>query len=107
MKLELRSRGIRSTPSLAVELEQSMRSTLARLSHAVRLVNVHLVDINGPRGGTDIRCSIRAELVSGDSLVIQELGRDPFSAVATAAQRVRRNVARRLGRLHARRRGRR
>ncbi|MEZ5980625.1 MAG: HPF/RaiA family ribosome-associated protein, partial [Planctomycetota bacterium] len=72
----------------------------------VRRVVVQLTDVNGPRGGRDVRCTIRARLTTGGELVVQELHDSPFSAAAGASDRMARGLARRIERLHQRWRGR-
>lgn len=107
MKLELRARGVRMTSRLRKHVERRLESALARFRDRVRYVRVQLTDVNGPRGGDDIECSVRARLDAGGELVIQDTGRDSFTSVARAARRVRLNLARRIQRRRSGRRRRR
>ena len=106
MKLEMRGKGIELTDELKAHIERRFRFALTRFGSALRRVRVHLTDINGPKGGLDVRCRVRVDHRGVGQLVIQETNEDPFAAVVRATERAAHSLTRRLGRLHARRRGR-
>ena len=106
MQLEMRSSGIRLNEDLRGYIERKLGLALGRFATRVRRVHVQMTDLNGPKGGEAIECSIRAHLHPRGELVVQEARSDPFGAVARAAQRVRRGIARQTKRLAMRRRGR-
>jgi putative sigma-54 modulation protein len=62
--------------------------TLRRFAHRIRRVNLRLVDVNGPRGGVDSRCSIVAELTDRGHLFVDAIAAWPFAAITTAARRL-------------------
>jgi len=104
--IELRAKGgIRLNPALRTHVERRLRFALDRLARRVRSVRVLLEDVNGPRGGDDVRCLVLARISGGGHVVVQETRRDPFAAVARASDRIGHGLARRLGRLRKRRRG--
>ena len=108
MKLELRTKGLRMTSPLRRFAEKKLKSALGRFSDRVHDVKIRLTDINGPRGGEDIHCNIRAGLGALGTLTINETQRDPFAAIALASGRIGRHMSRRLSRAnakHKRRRG--
>jgi len=107
MKIGIRTRGLELTRDLHEHVERRLRFGMARFGARLRRVYVQLVDVNGPRGGLDTECTLRVELAHGSEVVIRELHRDAFSAVARASDRLSHAVSRRLERLNARRRGRR
>lgn len=107
MKLELRSKGVRLTKKLENHIRRRVRFALDRFGDRVRVVRVWLTDVNGPKGGADIQCQIRAHLEPKGALVIEDLRDDPFSAVAQASKRIGRRITRHFERLGARRRSRR
>jgi putative sigma-54 modulation protein len=110
MRLELRARGIQASARLRRQIEERVRFALRRFGDRVRRVRVHLWDVNGPRGGEDIRVRILATVAgpgAGAHLVIQERHTRPLGAVGLACERVAHTLARRLGRIRARRRDRR
>jgi ribosome-associated translation inhibitor RaiA len=105
MKFELRSQGVKVNDRLLQFVEKKLRFALGRFGHLVENVRVRLTDINGPKGGEDIQCQIRAHLGPAGVVTINETQTDPFAAVARASQRTGQNLSRRLSRLHAERRG--
>ena len=79
-----------------VETTEVLRKYAARkLSVAVRpfRAQVHhmtlrLVDVNGPRGGVDARCSISADLINGRRLFVDATAAWPVAAISHAASRL-------------------
>lgn len=106
MKLELRSKGVKLSKKLKQHIEKRVRLTLDRFGDRVGLVHVQLTDVPGSKSHHDIECQIRAQLAGMGSVVIQDLRRNPFSAVAGATARISRSVARQFDRLGCKRRGR-
>lgn len=107
MKMSMRSKGVELTESLRRHLEDKLRFALARFTDRVRSVRVQLTDLNGPKGGEDIRCQIQAELAPRGTLVIRETQEDPVLAFSRASERVKYSLSRHLERSHMQRRGRR
>lgn len=106
MKLSMRAKGLRLTGKLREHVERRLHFALGRFSDRVRGVSVLLEDVNGPRGGLDTRCKIRARLAPSGTVVVEETRLHAFSAVALAADRAGRLMSRRLERLGRRRKGR-
>jgi ribosome-associated translation inhibitor RaiA len=106
MKIEIQSRGIELSDDLRDHAARRARFALTRFGDRVRRLSVMVDDLNGPKGGVDMRCRIRADLNPRGEIVIRETQPDPYSAVARATDRVAHALSRRLQRLHARRRGR-
>ena len=76
---------------------QRVDFALGRFLGAVVLVRVTVEDVNGPRGGVDVRCKLRATLGKGGNPVLAEvLERDGIAAIDRASERLGRNLARRL-----------
>lgn len=77
--------------------ERIQRQVARRLEHAAGLierVTVRFEDVNGPKGGVDIICRIKAVLSSRPSLVIEKQAQDEsqafsaaFNALGTALKR--------------------
>ena len=104
MKMELRSKGVQITDGLRSFIEKKLEVALGRFSHRIHRVHVLLTDINGPRGGEDIRCYIRANLGSAGGVTITETRQNAFVAVARASGRVSHHLSRHLSRAHTGRR---
>jgi putative sigma-54 modulation protein len=106
MKLELRARGVRLSEKLKIHIESQVRSAMGRFGDRVLRVRVSLKDLNGPKGGEDIRCEIQADLAHRGAIMIKETSINPFLAVALASNRASHALSRQVGRLKQRRRGR-
>lgn len=100
MRIELRSRTARNGGEVRAELERRIRFALGRFQNRIRAVTVRLTDANGPRGGVDQECRISVDAGDRSPIVILERHHDPRAAVALAADRAARAVARHI-RLHA------
>ncbi len=105
MNVEIRARGIEMTEPLEQVVQRRVYSALRRFGHRVRRASVQLTDLNGPKGGVDIRCKIEAHLEGGGQVIVHQTRETPFTAVADACEAVARAVRRRSDRLRSRRRG--
>ena len=103
IEFAVRGRGSDTTPALREYALHRISFTLRRFTHRLRGVTVRLVDVNGPRGGVDTRCSIRADLVGGGRLFVEAMAAWPFAAITLAVGRVS-EVLRRQGDRNLRRR---
>ncbi|HPF13069.1 MAG: ribosome-associated translation inhibitor RaiA [Planctomycetes bacterium] len=104
MNLEIRTKGLELTASLREFVEKRMADALGHHLDQIRWVRVQFADINGPRGGVDIRCTIRATVQLGGDVVVHETMESPGSALSKAADSLRTSVSRRISRLKTRRR---
>jgi len=73
----------------------------ARLKDVPCTVEVRLVDLNGPKGGVDRRCSIVVTPPGQATLRIEEEAADYYSAIDAAAATLKMALARSLERTKA------
>lgn len=73
-------------------LERRARAALGPSATHVASVTLGLSDINGPRGGADLRCVVTVELLPTGSLRAEATHADLLSAVGRALARVRRAI---------------
>lgn len=107
MHIELHAKDIERTAALEEHVHRRLDYALGRFGDRVHDVRVRLTDENGPRGGDDdIRCHVRATVGKAGTLLIEQRGRDAFTAVARAARRLGQEAGRKVNRLGKRRRGR-
>jgi putative sigma-54 modulation protein len=104
MRIDIQARGFNLTEGLRAQAERRVRFALGSASGRVRSVVMRLADENGPRGGEDKRCTIRANLPGGPPVVIEHQEADLYVAIDRAAGRAARAVSRRLGKTAAGRR---
>ena len=98
MQIDFRAHGFSLTGELRDYSERRLRFALARVAGRVRLITVRFFDINGPRGGIDKRCRVRATLNGLGAVVIEDTEADLYLAIDRAADRIGRTVMRRLAR---------
>jgi putative sigma-54 modulation protein len=94
MELQIRSEGFRTTAALHAFTRERLDFALGRFQELVAKVRVRLSDDNGPRGGIDKRCRFEVRLRGAPTVLIEERSDDLYAAIARAAQRVERQVAR-------------
>jgi putative sigma-54 modulation protein len=94
MELQIRSEGFRTTAALHAFTRERLGFALGRFRGLVAKVRVRLSDDNGPRGGIDKRCRFEVRLHGAPAVLIEERSDDLYAAIARAAQRVERQVAR-------------
>jgi ribosomal subunit interface protein len=104
MTIELRSRPFELTPALGGHVERRLRFALGRFGGRVEAVRVRVEDQNGPRGGVDKTCRLRARLRGAAPVGVDEADVDLYVAVDRAASRLARGVARAIERRETRRR---
>jgi ribosome-associated translation inhibitor RaiA len=96
MRLHLTASGIELTPDLREHVELRMYFALERLADHIRRVSVRLGDVNGPRGGLDKSCTVRIEGGPRAPIIVRERQSNIHAAVAIAAERAERFLAREL-----------
>ena len=85
-------------------LEEQIRQRLARFEGRITDVEVHVSDVNGPRGGNaDLRCSIEARVSGIAPVAAIDEGDTVDRAVIGAAKKVVRALDHQLGKLADRR----
>jgi ribosome hibernation promoting factor len=99
------ARGLELKNSHRRAIRRILASALGRFTRRVRTIRVSLEDVNGPRGGVDMRCRIEVNLRPRGSITVSALATDEYAATAAAAARARELVDRRVKRIRSRRRG--
>ena len=85
-------------------LEEQIRQRLARFEGRITDVEVHVSDVNGPRGGNaDLRCSMEARVNGIPPIAAIDEGNTVDRAVIGAAKKVVRALDHQLGKLADRR----
>jgi ribosomal subunit interface protein len=94
MKLELRTSNVQTSVPLEAHVAHKLELALRRFTHRVERVLVRLVDVNGPRGGTDKRCRMSATLSGAPSIIVEATHSNVYVAVTHAAARLHAQIAR-------------
>ena len=98
MKLELRTRHLVPHPRFRELCERHLLSSLGRFEDHVRRVQLWMEDVNGPRGGRDLRCVLRLCLRHGGVLAVECTDERPELAVGEAFDRGRAALVRTIQR---------
>ena len=104
MRIHVTARGLPLTPQLEDHVHRRVRFALGRFASRISLVRIRIVDLNGPRGGVDTRCSVQVHLPPGASVIVDDLSASARSAVDLAVDRTGRAVSRHVDRMLTRRR---
>jgi putative sigma-54 modulation protein len=94
MEVTVRMHGLDPSAAFAAYARSRVRIALARFHPEVREVEVVVSDVNGPRGGADLRCRIVARVRRAASLVAEALAGDAYAALDVAVGRLERATGR-------------
>jgi len=98
MDIDIRARHVRLTPAQRDQADKRVAAALDRFEAKLRRVLVVLEDVNGPKGGADQRCKIRATGERGFAVVAQATDITVAAAVDRAADGIGRNVSKAVSR---------
>lgn len=99
MEIIVRTRDVEWNDKLQKNVERSIEYAVDRHRSRIYRISVLLADLNGPRGGVDKLCRLKAKIRGTKPVLILETGDNLLAAVNRAARRlgyrVGRNVERR------------
>ena len=98
MRIEFRGLRSAATEEFRDHAERRLRFALGRFAHRIDRVSVCVCDTNGPKGGLDKQCRLRARLTHGRELMVGDEDADWHILIDRASARLRRSVARVLER---------
>jgi ribosome-associated translation inhibitor RaiA len=104
MQIDIQARGFPLSDGLRARVARRLSYALGAAASRVTGLVVRLVDHNGPRGGKDKSCTIRAVLPRARPVVIEQRDGDLYAAIDVAAGRAGHELSRRLARAVAGRR---
>jgi len=94
----------RSKSQLEENLERKIQFALDRFWPMIQRLEVHMKDVNGPRGGEDKLCTIRARLLTRRTLVACARSDDWLDAATGASRKIQQLMARFLAKRRSTRR---
>ena len=81
-------------------LEEQIRQRLARFEDRITDVEVHVSDVNGPRGGAaDLRCTLEARVNGLQPIAVHDNGSDVDRAIMGDAKKAARALDHQLGKI--------
>jgi hypothetical protein len=88
--------GLRMTPSLRSHISQRIRRALVGVQTSPIVVRVTFGDVNGPKGGLDVRCAIDVRIPQTAPLHAEALDQRDVTAFDRSAAVITRRIAQRL-----------
>ncbi|MDG3004176.1 HPF/RaiA family ribosome-associated protein [Paludisphaera mucosa] len=86
---------------LIADISEGLQGALKRYDHQITRVEVHLADVNGPKGAdNDKRCLIEARLAGHQPIVASHQAATVDESVEGASDKLFRAIETTLGRLH-------
>lgn len=103
MQIEvITDRNVEGTDQLIAQIERAVDDALARVSHRLTRVKVHLGDENAGKGGADDkRCIVEARPAGQSPVAVTNHGGSPEEACRGALQKLGRLLETRFARLDA------
>lgn len=92
MLVHVRAQDVNLLAALMRHLERRVRAALGPVAHRASSVTLGVSDINGPRGGADLRCVVSVDLAPRGSVRAEATDSDLLSAVGRALARARRTI---------------
>ncbi|MCA1826744.1 MAG: hypothetical protein ABR567_18640 [Myxococcales bacterium] len=87
LDIRVRHRATADPQGAREHIAARLRGALRRMNNRLAWVVVHLDDVNGPRGGNDKRCVVRAQAIDGAYAVGAATGCDLLGAVDRGLRR--------------------
>lgn len=101
MRVDIRSHNIDHQRAVCAHAADRLDQAVRRFENRLLTAQVHISDLNGPRGGIDKRCLIQLQ-GRALHLIVEGTGGDAYAAVDNAIERLGRSVRRAMdkGRTH-------
>lgn len=104
MQIDIQASGLVLSDAIRNYVMRRSAFALARLDTRIRRVDVHISDVNGPRGGIDKRCSVQVHLHGATPVVVADEGQELYALLDRSFGRTGRVVRQRVARqTHAQR----
>lgn len=102
--LSIRARGRSLKRTFRMAVPRILHSALGQVAPRIRAVSIWLEDVNGPRGGVDIRCRLEATLLPRGAVTVTSIAGNEYIATRNAAFRAGSIIDRRVKRVRTLRR---
>jgi len=90
--------GLAIAPALRTRVVQRVRRALVGVQTSPVHVHVTFSDVNGPKGGLDVRCAIDVRIPQTPPLHVEEAAERDVTAFDQSAAMISRRIAEQLGR---------
>ena len=91
--------GVEVSEALAQHIHHSLEAVEKRFGDRLTRVEIHLKDVNGPKGGPDKHCMVEARPRGLEPAVAESTADDAYDSVRLAAERLEKVLGKRIGKL--------
>lgn len=98
MQVTIRLRNSEASSDVRSAIERRVRFGLGRFGGRIQRTDDVLDDVNGPRGGSDQRCTVRVQTPAAPPIVIEVTDVESLAAVDRALDRAARHLRDKLNR---------
>jgi len=96
MVLTIHARDFMLSAALKAHIHEKMQSIKQRYGHKISVADVRLFDVNGPKGGDDMRCRIVLKPRGNNEIVVQDTSANMYEAINRCTHRIKRHIERSL-----------
>lgn len=91
--------GIEVSDALAEHIHHSLETVEKRFGDRLTRIEIHLKDINGPKGGPDKHCTLEARPRGLEPAIAEATADDAYDVVRNTASKLEKVLDKRLGKL--------
>jgi ribosome-associated translation inhibitor RaiA len=96
MKITIRRQQKVADDDFTDKVRRRLRFVLSRFASSIHSISVSFDDLNGPKGGIDMRCVVNVKLSTSGEVVIQGEAEQPLAALNYCLARAERTINRKL-----------
>jgi len=99
MKTHIHAKGFDLTDGIRSHIDKRIHLSLSRMQEHIISIEVHLADINGPKGGIDKQCKVLIHSKNITSITIRGTKDDLYEAIDHAINRASHSLVRKVSRM--------
>ena len=100
MNVNVQAHHVTLPSNAGARLAERARIVLARFRDGITRLDMTLKDVNGPRGGKDKVCVVRAEMADGRQIIVIDRNTHLRRAIGRSLQRAKAMIANHIARQH-------
>lgn len=102
MLVQIHASGFKLDAAFREQIEQKVSTSLSRFADRFRKVDVHLADVNGPKGGTDKSIRLVVDSNREPTVIIEEKGEAWIVLLDSVTERAEHNVRKQINKTNSR-----
>jgi putative sigma-54 modulation protein len=99
MKTHIHAKGFDLTDGIRSHIDKRIHFYLSRMQEHIMSIDVHLADINGPKGGIDKQCKVLIHSKNITSITIRDTKDNLYEAIDHAINRASHSLVRKITRV--------